>query len=159
MRAYNSLANVPWKEMARIRDQIQNMDVYKNDKKILEWYFIDGYPTRMIPQLCSENNIRSRNNTFYTQRSIQNIIKKYFPEIAVYRKPNKYNEIRKEHFRFIKENRKERCAKCGSHKDLEWHHMIPLKDGGKTIEANMICLCRECHKNVERYNTEWRRSR
>jgi len=40
------------------------------------------------------------------------------------------------------------CANpaCKSGISPEAHHIIPIKDGGRDIEENMICLCRECHQ-------------
>lgn len=50
-----------------------------------------------------------------------------------------------------------RCKLCGEHHDLinengdvyvEYHHIIPLKDGGKDEYENLIALCPICHKKA-----------
>ena len=40
------------------------------------------------------------------------------------------------------------CANCGSTKDLEWHHIVPLSKGGHHIKSNTVCLCHKCHNLV-----------
>ena len=42
------------------------------------------------------------------------------------------------------------CVKCGSKKDLEIDHIIPLSRGGKEDEDNMQILCKKC--NREKHN-------
>ena len=37
------------------------------------------------------------------------------------------------------------CWICGSEENLQWHHIIPLSQGGKTERQNMLLLCGECH--------------
>ena len=146
-RRYNALRNVPWQVMADIRDRIEALP-NSNEKTILRMYFVWNLSPRQIIERCEQYNIRSRNKTFYTTRSIQNICKKYFPDVAQYRKPNKYKELRREHMVFIRTHKKERCEKCGSKENLVWHHKTPLCMGGKTCKENMECLCRGCHIRV-----------
>jgi ATP-dependent DNA helicase RecQ len=38
-----------------------------------------------------------------------------------------------------------KCVECGSGVDLNVHHVLPEKFGGKTIPSNLITLCRDCH--------------
>jgi len=38
-----------------------------------------------------------------------------------------------------------KCAICGSKKELEVHHIVPLSKGGTSREDNLITLCRRCH--------------
>ena len=40
------------------------------------------------------------------------------------------------------------CAICGSKKQLEMHHKIPISHGGSDEVSNMIYLCKKCHKNL-----------
>lgn len=40
----------------------------------------------------------------------------------------------------------ERCAKCGTRKRLEIHHIKPVVRGGTDDIENLIPLCRKCHK-------------
>lgn len=42
------------------------------------------------------------------------------------------------------------CQICGSHDDVEGHHMIDYQYGGAADVDNIITLCRECHKKVHR---------
>lgn len=149
-RHYNALANVPWQVMSDIRDRIEAMPEGK-EKKILDLYFVSGLSSSEVVRYCEENDIRSRNNTFFTKRSIQNIVAKCFPEIKQYRKSNPDNEKRKTHFQYINSHERVRCGKCGGTENLEWHHMIPLSFGGEADDGNMVCLCKECHKKATEY--------
>ena len=38
-----------------------------------------------------------------------------------------------------------RCAKCGTNKDLQRHHRVPLSKGGKNVVSNVEILCINCH--------------
>lgn len=38
-----------------------------------------------------------------------------------------------------------KCKKCGSVVGLQVHHIIPISRGGRTIDLNLITLCRVCH--------------
>lgn len=44
-----------------------------------------------------------------------------------------------------------RCKKCGSSKNLEVHHIIPISQGGKTVLINLITLCEKCHSRQPRH--------
>ena len=46
----------------------------------------------------------------------------------------------------IRNNFKNRCAKCGRKKTLELHHVKPLYTGGSDSDSNLIPLCHECHR-------------
>lgn len=37
------------------------------------------------------------------------------------------------------------CANCGTNISVQWHHIVPLVNGGKDIPENMIPLCTKCH--------------
>lgn len=150
-RKYDALSNVPWQVRADIREEIEKMPD-GNDKTICKLYFVQGMTTPRIARYCTENELRTRVNSFYTVRSIQYVIAKHFPEVKKYRKPNRENEKRRGHFTFIREHKKERCGMCGSQDRLEWHHMIPLDMGGKSDEENMICLCKSCHETITSYH-------
>lgn len=38
-----------------------------------------------------------------------------------------------------------KCAKCGSKKTLEIHHIIPKYNGGRNELFNLVTLCSVCH--------------
>ncbi len=38
-----------------------------------------------------------------------------------------------------------KCERCWTEKDLEFHHVIPVSFGGKTDLENSIVLCHNCH--------------
>lgn len=43
-----------------------------------------------------------------------------------------------------------RCARCGSPYELEAHHILPLSRGGADEVANGVTLCRDCHLEMHR---------
>ena len=47
------------------------------------------------------------------------------------------------------------CQHCGSKKNLQTHHLIPLNADGTHDLINLITLCHSCHRYVERINNEY----
>jgi len=41
------------------------------------------------------------------------------------------------------------CVICGSHEDLQLHHLTPARDGGPTVPGNLAILCARHHRQVE----------
>lgn len=41
-----------------------------------------------------------------------------------------------------------RCLNCGAATDIQWHHVVPLHNGGNDIPSNIVPLCKICHKSV-----------
>lgn len=39
----------------------------------------------------------------------------------------------------------ERCELCGSKRELQAHHIIPVGLGGRDVEENILCVCAKCH--------------
>ena len=37
------------------------------------------------------------------------------------------------------------CELCGSRRNLEAHHIIPIAFGGDDSDENLICVCKKCH--------------
>nr|WP_302596462.1 HNH endonuclease signature motif containing protein [uncultured Cellulosilyticum sp.] len=37
------------------------------------------------------------------------------------------------------------CANCGSTENIEFHHIVPLCNGGLDVLTNIVPLCKECH--------------
>lgn len=40
------------------------------------------------------------------------------------------------------------CCNCGSTKELEYHHIVPISLGGNDINSNIACLCYACHQKI-----------
>ncbi len=40
------------------------------------------------------------------------------------------------------------CCNCGSKKELEYHHVVPVSLGGKDVNSNIVCLCYPCHQKI-----------
>lgn len=41
-----------------------------------------------------------------------------------------------------------KCINCGTTKNLELHHVVPLALGGNDIESNKVFLCSICHAKI-----------
>lgn len=44
-------------------------------------------------------------------------------------------------------NPKGRCVKCGKHRPLEQHHVLPRRWWGNKTET--VKLCRQCHREAD----------
>ena len=40
------------------------------------------------------------------------------------------------------------CEHCGTDKQLEVHHIVPLSEGGTNDLDNLVTLCKACHSRV-----------
>lgn len=40
------------------------------------------------------------------------------------------------------------CSNCGSDEYIEYHHIVPLKNGGTNLLTNIVPLCEKCHRNA-----------
>ena len=51
------------------------------------------------------------------------------------------------------------CVNCGSAEDIEYHHVVPLCNGGNDIISNIVPLCHVCHNLAHegRNLTEYKR--
>ena len=47
---------------------------------------------------------------------------------------------------FVWQRDKGKCVKCGSSKNLEFDHIIPLSLGGGNTARNIQLLCEDCNK-------------
>lgn len=132
-------------------------------KTILELFLRDGLSAQGIERLQHPDIVgignRSRGKNL-TSAHILRVIYQYFPQ---FQGRNRGNTKDKERLRLMREREKKdsphikACAFCGKHDELEEHHMIPLFMGGTNDEANLVYLCRTCHKTVSRYQNELRR--
>lgn len=41
------------------------------------------------------------------------------------------------------------CRICGSTDRLELHHLVPAREGGPTVPANLAVLCHDHHLAIE----------
>lgn len=62
------------------------------------------------------------------------------------RYPENWNKLR---FYIFKRD-SNRCQRCGSKRDLECHHIIPIWKGGTHHPNNLITLCHKCHMEEDR---------
>jgi 5-methylcytosine-specific restriction endonuclease McrA len=42
------------------------------------------------------------------------------------------------------------CTICGSSVNLEAHHRLAARDGGRTTLENLVTLCVDCHREAEK---------
>lgn len=134
-------------------------DVEKRNKKVLELYFLKqmsatGIAKMKDPTLVSTSN-RSKGKCL-SASSILEIVYTYFPEIRnmpPVHKPKHQDE----RVQLMKKRRRnqsghlKKCAFCGTEKNLEEHHMIPLCLGGTNDDENLVWLCKGCHRDVSDY--------
>ena len=45
-----------------------------------------------------------------------------------------------------------RCQECGSRRNPECHHIVPVSEGGSHALSNGLVLCRSCH--IEHHRAE-----
>ena len=53
----------------------------------------------------------------------------------------------------IKNQWDNKCAYCGSDKDLTLDHIVPRSKGGSNHTTNVLCACTKC--NADKAHTEW----
>lgn len=46
------------------------------------------------------------------------------------------------------------CQACGSHKNVEGHHILDHQFFGAPTVDNIVSLCHDCHKEVHRGNMD-----
>lgn len=143
---------IPEKRLKEIRRQVQEMPKSR-DRTILLLAFVHGLTTPEIAELAkTRDDLMSRNHRPISRRRIQQIILLYVPDANTYQDHSQKDSPHSDHGKFAWNHQKERCAICGNANKLEWHHMIPAFLGGTAEEANMVCLCHECHKHVTTYH-------
>ena len=66
------------------------------------------------------------------------------PRVVELRKRFESLEFKK----ILVENKSEKCANCGSEKNVQFHHVVPLYLGGTNNLGNIVPLCFRCHKSA-----------
>ena len=71
-----------------------------------------------------------------------------------------YNELRIEYNRpsfkkHLHEVLGDVCVNCGSTEDVEFHHIVPLRDGGTNTIGNIVPLCYRCHQATHGSRKSW----
>ena len=64
-----------------------------------------------------------------------------------------YEELRTEYNkpvfkRFLRENLGEKCCNCGSDVGIQYHHIVPLAQGGTNKISNIVPVCARCHRAI-----------
>lgn len=133
----------------------------KRAKKILTYFLCDNLSAQAIcrkqdPEIISYSNRAKGKPLSIT--AILRIIYTYFPQFEGRNKKSTKGNKRVELMR-KRENEEsghiKQCAFCGSKKDLEEHHMIPIFLCGTNDDNNLIYLCKKCHKDVTRYQRQF----
>lgn len=125
------------------------------DKEILRLVFIENMNGAQIIRTNNPLFVSYSNNSKGEPldcKSIGTIVYKYCPELK--NKPKKTNHIRNAVSRDRlagKINKPKICSACGSKKNLELHHIIPIAKGGNNENYNLIFLCQNCHKEIHRH--------
>lgn len=129
----------------------------KRDKHILELAFIQDMNACQIarlndPLIVGMGN-RSRGRPL-SPRSIWGICIKYAPTAYKRNKELKKRPdgsqrnslyMKRQHGQI---KRQKSCATCGSRKDIELHHIIPIAAGGTNEYFNLVSLCHDCHMKL-----------
>lgn len=143
---------IPWKRRAEIAEQIKKMpDGIR--KQILTMAFLQDMSTADIERYAIEHDtLYSRNHKPISKRRVLQIIAEEVPDYNAYQDHSQQEGVYKDHGKWYWHNQKKRCAICESTERLEWHHMIPARQGGTAVRENMICVCHDCHKAITEYH-------
>ena len=64
------------------------------------------------------------------------------------------NKVRQEQYsmmrNFKRKNNKLTCNRCGKSENLEIHHIIPVAQWGGNDVNNLMLLCQDCHKIIDK---------
>ena len=68
------------------------------------------------------------------------------------------NKVRQEQYsmmrNFKRKNNKLTCNRCGKSENLEIHHIIPVAQWGGNDVNNLMLLCQDCHKIIDKESFE-----
>ena len=86
-----------------------------------------------VMKVCKDINIPFNN------QGIGSLVRSYYDKF----RGNKSTRIQLDRKTFFHQNCS--CVKCGSTKNLQIDHILPLANGGTNDEDNLQALCKECH--------------
>lgn len=154
----NSGWNLPPKVLVKASNIIAAMNpqtkAEERDKRILQLAFLEDMNASQIarlndPLIVGVGN-RSKGKPL-APTSILNVCYKYVPEARNRKYKNKAPEKRLEISRGLQRRtikRPKSCSTCGSRREIELHHIIPLAAGGTNDYFNLISLCHDCHMKL-----------
>lgn len=54
------------------------------------------------------------------------------------------------------DGKRERCYFCPENRELQEHHIVPQRFGGRDAASNVVTVCKRCHGKLERlYNARF----
>lgn len=123
-------------------------EVKEQHLEILKMFVIEGMNSHEIER---SNRIYSRFGKPMSADMILLWVNRYLPFVEYDEKPNVSPRGQDKHDRKEYENAKkllpkEKCAICGSAKDLELDHIVTYYAGGRSEPSNLQWLCHKCHK-------------
>ena len=141
----------------RLNDFTPTTEAERRNKRILEYAFVNDMNAVAIyrlqdPEIIGMGN-RSRGKPL-DPKSIWQICMDFAPEVLEYRRSRPSKPITERRNALYKQRlqgtikRPAACATCGSKKEIEQHHIIPLKAGGTDDYFNLISLCHDCHMKL-----------
>lgn len=122
-------------------------EIREQHVEILRLFIVEGLNPHEIQRT---GLIRSMRNKPMSNDMIRQWIFRYLPFIEYDEKlDNSFRgrdkKDRNEFERIKRLKPKDKCAICGSTKNLEFDHIIPHYAGGKSTEDNLQWLCHDCH--------------
>lgn len=123
----------------------------KRDKHILELAFIEDMNATQIARLNDPIIIGMGNRNHgkpLTPAYIWMICTRFAPAAVKHTKRTPAKKKRDALYRYRQTGGVDRpkiCSTCGSKKEIELHHIIPLDAGGTNDYFNLIFLCHHCH--------------
>lgn len=164
--------NLPTEITAQIATRIAKLKpqtaAERRDKHILELAFIHDMNTQQIARLNDPLIVGMGNRNHggpLSAKAIWDICNRFAPEIQEYRRQPRTGSAQQRRNALYQRRqrgevkRPESCATCGSKKDIELHHIIPLAAGGTDDYYNLISMCHSCHMKLHHrlYNAlEWK---
>lgn len=131
----------------------------KRDKEILRLLFIENVNAHDIARMEKFRSTGNRSKgKLLHPRSISRIMYEYVPEARerprhTTQSLKKTNKLHSQQVQG-KINKPRVCATCGSRRNTELHHIVPVACGGNNDYYNLVYLCHECHQKQHRYILE-----